>query len=57
MISNYQYFILKLNNNMSLIKYCPNCQSELTDSIKLAQGVKECKICNTRFYIIITSTK
>lgn len=37
------------------IKYCPNCKKELTENKKLAQGVRECKSCGTRFYILITS--
>lgn len=40
-----------------MIKYCPNCRNELSDNKNLAQGVKECLQCKTRFYILITSVK
>jgi ribosomal protein L37AE/L43A len=39
-----------------LIKHCPNCGEQLTNNKKLAQGVKECKTCKTRFFILITNT-
>lgn len=44
-----------LDRNRS-IKFCPNCRSGLSDSKELGQGVKECKICDTRFFILVTST-
>jgi ribosomal protein L37AE/L43A len=37
------------------IKFCPNCAKDLSDNKKLAQGIKECKHCGTRFLILITS--
>ncbi len=37
------------------VKHFPNCKSLLSDNPKLAQGVKECKECKTRFFIILTS--
>lgn len=37
------------------MKYCPNCKSDLTENKKLAQGIKECLSCKTRFFILITS--
>jgi ribosomal protein L37AE/L43A len=39
------------------IKHCPSCKGDLIDNSKLAQGVKECSECGTRFLILITSTK
>lgn len=38
-----------------MIKYCPNCKTELSDNKKLAQGVKECKKCNGKYFIIETT--
>lgn len=38
------------------IKFCPNCKSDLTKTAKLAQDVRECKKCNTRFYMLICNT-
>ncbi len=35
--------------------FCPSCKSELSDNNKLAQGVKECKICKSKWFIILTS--
>jgi len=35
------------------IKFCPNCKNELSENNKLAQGVKECKKCNAKFFILI----
>lgn len=37
------------------INYCPNCKEYLSNNKKLAQGVKECLSCKTRFHILITS--
>jgi DNA-directed RNA polymerase subunit M/transcription elongation factor TFIIS len=37
------------------IKFCPNCKNDLTNNKKLAQNVKECNHCGTRFFILITS--
>jgi ribosomal protein L33 len=39
------------------IKFCPNCKEEVHENKKLAQGVVECKACDSRFYILLTSTK
>lgn len=46
---------LKSNTKKFKGMNCPNCKSELQESNKLAQGVKECLSCKTRFFILITS--
>jgi DNA-directed RNA polymerase subunit M/transcription elongation factor TFIIS len=38
------------------LKYCPHCTSELIKPKKIAQGVRECSKCKTRFFILVTST-
>lgn len=38
-----------------MIKHCPNCQHDLSDNPKLAQGVKECLNCNGKYFIIETT--
>lgn len=35
--------------------YCPNCKRELTETNKLAQGVKECKQCGGKYFILETT--
>lgn len=37
------------------IKFCPCCDGILLKKVSLAQGVKECSKCKTRFFILITS--
>ena len=39
------------------IKHCPCCGENLINNQKLAQGIKECKFCKTRFLILITSNE
>jgi Zn-finger nucleic acid-binding protein len=38
-----------------MVKYCPSCKTELTDSSKLAQGCKKCDKCGGVYYIIETT--
>ena len=37
------------------MKHCPNCTTQLKDNKNLAQGVKECKYCGGRYFIIETT--
>ncbi len=45
----------KTASNNSVIKYCPYCKNPLQDNTKLAQGIKECTVCDARFLIITTT--
>jgi len=39
-----------------MIIYCPNCKEKLSENKKLSQGVKECKSCEGRYYILETTS-
>jgi len=46
---------IKVKDKLSgVIRFCPNCKEELSNSKKFAQGVKECKGCGCRFLILDT---
>ena len=34
--------------------FCPNCKGELKKNVKFAEGVKECRVCGSRFFILVT---
>jgi len=38
-----------------MIKFCPNCQTELTNDQKLSQGCKRCTVCGGVYFIIETT--
>jgi len=37
------------------IQFCPICAGELHKPKELAEGVKECRVCKSRFFILITT--